>query len=96
MAEAINFPGSNFTFTAPPDRDDMRDLHTFRQHGGPCNVSCWRLTPEELEEVKRTGCVFISVHSGLVFPPIFVGSEDAVRSVVVDYGQVWKKAPSDG
>lgn len=93
MADAINFPGSNFTFTAPPDRDDVRDLHSFRQHDGPCNVSCWELRPEELDEVNRTGKVFLSVMSGLSFYPTFVGSERMVRSVVVDYGKVWDRGP---
>jgi hypothetical protein len=93
MADAINFPGSNFTFTAPPDRDDVRDLHTFRQPEGPCNVSCWQLRPDELDEVARTGCVFLSVMSGLHFYPAFVGSESVVRSVVVDYGKVWDRGP---
>lgn len=93
MADAINFPGSNFTFTAPPDSDDVRDLHTFRQPEGPCNVSCWQLRPEELDEVNRTGCVFLSVMSGLHFYPAFVGAESVVRSVVVDYGKVWDRGP---
>ena len=93
MADAINFPGSNFTFTAPPERDDVRDLHTFRQPDGPCNVSCWKLRPEDLDEVNRTGCVFLSVMSGLQFYPAFVGAESVVRGVVVDYGKVWDRGP---
>ncbi|MDE0880363.1 MAG: hypothetical protein OSB00_17155 [Sphingomonas bacterium] len=91
MAEAIDFHGSNFTFTAPPGRDDIRDLHTFRQHDGPANISCWRLTEDELAAVIRSGCVFLSVMSGRHFPPVFVGSEETVRSVVVDYGKVWDR-----
>ena len=91
MADAIDFPGSNFTFKAPEGRDDIGDLHTFRQRNGPCNVSCWRLRPEELDEINRTGCVFLSVLSGGTFFPSFVGSESTVRSVVVDYGQVWSR-----
>jgi len=97
MAHAVNFPGSNFTFTAPPDRDDIGDLHTFRQHDGPCNVSCWQLTPKELEEINRSGGkVFLSVMSGRVFFPAFVGSESVVRSVVVDYGRPWARRESEG
>ena len=91
MAQAIDFVGSNFTFVAPPGRNDIGDLHTFRQHDGPCNVSCWKLTPEEIAEVSRTGCVFLSVMSGRSFPPVFVGSEEAVRSVVIDSGKVWSR-----
>lgn len=92
MAHAIDFPGSNFTFTAPPGRDDVSDLHTFRQPNGPSNVSCWQLTPEELAEVNRTGCIWLSVMSGRAFFPTFVGSESVCRSVVVDYGPVWTRS----
>lgn len=92
MAEAVDFPGSNFRFLAPPGRDDVADLHTFRQPGGPCNVSCWKLTPEELEEVVRTGRVFLSVMSGPAFYPAFLGSESVVRGVAVDYGPVWARS----
>ena len=92
MADAIDFPGSNFTFKAPPGCDDVRDLHTFRQHDGPCNVSCWQLRPDELDDVIRSGGkVFMSNMSGLTFYPAFVGSERVVRSVVVDYGKVWDR-----
>ena len=90
MAYPVQFPGANFVFTAPAGRDDIGDLFTFRQPNGPCNVSCWKLTPEELEEVTRTGCVFLSVMSGRMFFPVFVGSEQACRSVVVDSGKVWE------
>ncbi len=90
MADAVDFKGSNFTFSAPPDRDDVCDLHTFRQHGGPCNVSAWKLRPEELEEINRTGVVYLSVMSGRTLYPAFLGSESVVRSVVVDYGAIWK------
>lgn len=93
MAEAIDFYGSNFVFKAPDGREDILDLHTFRQPNGPCNVSRWRLTEEELAEVNRTGCVWSSVMSGRIFYPAFVGSESAVCSVVIDYGAVWEREP---
>ena len=91
MAYAVNFKGSNFSFKAPEGREDVSDLHTFRQPGGPCNVSCWELSAEELAEVNRTGRVFLSVMSGSIFYPVFVGTEDVVRSVVVDYGPLWER-----
>lgn len=91
MAEAIKFPGANMVFKAPPGREDIVDLHNFRQPNGPANVSCWKLTPEELEEINRTGCVFLSVMSGNNFFPAFVGSEGVVRSVVADYGMLWER-----
>lgn len=91
MAHAVDFAGSNFTFKAPEGRDDIGDLHTFRQPNGPCNVSCWQLTAEELAEVNRTGRVFLSIMSGSIFFPAFVGSEEECRKLVVDCGQVWAR-----
>jgi len=33
----------------------------------------------------------LAVAFGPSQPPVFVGSEDEVRQVVIDYGNVWKK-----
>ena len=87
MAYPVNFKGTNFTYRAPQGRDDISDLHVFKNR--ICNVSCWELTPEELEEINRTGKVFLSSMSGDALFPAFVGSEKVVRSVVVDYGAIW-------
>lgn len=95
MAEPIDFPGSNFTFTAPPGRDDIRDLHTFRQHDGPANVSCWRFTPEEIADINRTGCAWLAVFSHRQFFPAFVGSENTTRNVVIHYGSIWHRKPAN-
>jgi hypothetical protein len=90
MASAVSFPGANMVLRAPAGQEEtVSDLHTFTN--GLCSVSCWELSPEELAEVSRTGKVFISIFSGRTQPPVFVGDEEAVRSLVVDYGGVWKK-----
>jgi hypothetical protein len=89
MAETIRFHGANTRLLAPAGVENVGELHTFTN--GCCSVSCWQLTPAEIDEVMRTGCVFVSVLSGRTQPPIFVGSEDEVRSLVVDYGGVWQK-----
>lgn len=91
MAEGIDFPGRNFTLKAPPGRTDVVDLHAFLQPDGPANVSCWRLSAEELAEVNRTGCIYLSVLLGRVFYPAFVGSESSVRALVSAYGSVWER-----
>lgn len=89
MGRPADFPGSNFTFLAPPGRDDVCDLHVFRR--GPANVSAWQLSPEELEEVNRTGKVFLSILSGDIFFPVAVGSEESIRLMVADFGPVWPR-----
>lgn len=89
MAQPVNFPGANMRLLPPQGSENVSELHTYTN--GICSVSCWELTPEELEEVARTGKVFVTILSGRTQPPVFVGDEAAVRSVVVDFGGVWKR-----
>jgi hypothetical protein len=91
MAFPVDFPGSNKVFLAPEGRDDVGSLPVFVN--GACIVSAWELTEEELQEVIRTRRVFVSSFSGMTLFPLFIGAESVVRSVVVDYGAIWKPAP---
>lgn len=93
MAKPISFLGANFIF--PSDGKLLLDQMIFRQPCGPANVSCWRLTPEELAEINRTGCVFLTVMSGSILYPCFVGSENETHAVVADTGPVWDREASD-
>lgn len=86
MAEAIRFEGCNTVLKAPAGRDDVADMFGYSYRNG--FVACWQLTPEELEEINRTGCVYVSI-MGSSIPPSFVGSRSSVRSVTVDYGGIW-------
>jgi len=87
MGYPVQFDGCNKFFAAPENRDDIGDLAVFQN--GICNVSGWELSDEEIEEIVRTKRVFISIMSGKILFPQFVGSESIVRSVVCDYGKVW-------
>ncbi|WP_454287102.1 hypothetical protein [Rhizobium arsenicireducens] len=90
MAEAIRFAGANMVLGAPEGQEETcSDLYTYTN--GACSVSCWQLSADELAEVNRTGRIFLSVFSGRTQPPVFVGDEEAVRGLVVDYGGVWAK-----
>ncbi|WP_421505516.1 hypothetical protein [Brucella pseudogrignonensis] len=93
MATAVKFAGANKELMPPTGAENISSLHTYTN--GMCSVSCWHLSPDELAEVIRTGRVFVSVFSGSSQPPIFVGGEDNVRSVVVDYGGVWARGKGD-
>lgn len=91
MGQAVKFDGANMVLRAPKGQEETcGDLHTFTN--GQCSVSCWEFSAEEISEIVRTGRVFLSVHSGHTQPPVFVGSEETVRSVVVDYGGVWRRS----
>lgn len=43
-------------------------LRTETSEGTPVVVSCWKCTPEELEEIKRTGRVWLVIY-GVTMPP---------------------------
>lgn len=83
------------TVLGPPkgmDETQVSRLPVF-SNGVDC-VSCWQLSPEELDEVKRTGRVFLLVTGmGGTMPPVYVGGEDAVRGLCADNG-VWPKVPT--
>lgn len=84
MANAVDFNGSNKTFNAPEGRDDVIPLKAFVN--GHTLITCWELTPEEREEVQRTGRVFVSQLCGNTLFPMFVGGRAAVREMAVEYG----------
>lgn len=90
MARAIDFHGSNMVLHAPKGSEEtVGDLHTYTNR--MCSVSCWELSAEELAEVAHTGRIFLSVFSGRTQPPVFLGGEEDVRGLVVDYGGVWRR-----
>lgn len=90
MATSVDFQGTNTRLLG--GADDVEDMTVFRN--GKCVVSCWQLTPEELEEVKRTGMVWLSVFSGPTSPPVCVGSEEIIRDLVGRYGGAWPRQTS--
>jgi hypothetical protein len=71
MAKPVGFDQANTVLGPPPGRADEIDPLFIYRYNGQC-VSCWRLSPEELEEVKRTGCIFVNVLSGETQPPILI------------------------
>lgn len=93
MAYAVNFTGANLVLKAPPGRDDVNDLHVMRNRR--MVVSCWQLEPEELEQVMRTGRIYLSV-LGPTQPPAFIGGEDIMRSFTADFGVMPKQENVDG
>lgn len=88
MANAVPFIGSNVVLKAPEGRDDIADLHCFRNRA--MVVSCWELEPEEIEQIAETGRVFLSI-LGPTMAPAFVGSADVMRMFTADYGALPKQ-----
>jgi hypothetical protein len=76
MAVPASFDESNAVLGKPPDmgHDECTCLSVLRtetESGTPVVVSCWKLTHEELEEVCRTGRVWLTV-VGETMPPVAV------------------------
>lgn len=87
MAQGIEFPEANTVLRAPTPEDaaagTVYDLHVHRYRdldGNPNVISCWKLSPEELEEVARTGVVWFNSW-GNTHPPISIfGHQPFVRT----------------
>ncbi len=77
---AIRFPEVNINYVA----DGCHDLPAYHGDdtgGQPVIISCWQPTPEELEEINRTGKVWLFI-VGTSQPPVSVtGHHPFVASV---------------
>lgn len=78
MAVGVEFPEANLVLAAPTPEDaaagTVHDLHVHSYRdldGNPHVISKWQLTPEELEEVKRTGVVWFGCW-GQTHPPMWI------------------------
>ncbi|MBS4056529.1 MAG: hypothetical protein KGZ82_04340 [Bacteroidales bacterium] len=56
--------------------DECASLPVFTD-GKQC-ISCWELSPEEIDKVKRTGRIWLSVMSGKTQPPVWLSAEETV------------------
>lgn len=73
---AASFDESNLVLNSPPDMncDECQPLSVFRgfnKSQTPVVISCWKITKEELEEIQRTGRVWLTV-IGETMPPALV------------------------
>jgi len=75
--EPTNFDESNKFLDKPQDMsyDDCSVLNVWQgltiDSEQPCTVSCWKVTQEELEEINKTGRVWLMVFGGGM-PPVMV------------------------
>jgi hypothetical protein len=79
MASPVQFPEANGTLGKPQGMSDEEcgPLPVYRD-GQQC-ISCWRFTPEEMEVLLQTHCVFVGVLSGQSQPPIWVKGAAPVK-----------------
>jgi hypothetical protein len=76
-----DFKEANFTYTKPATMTDEQcsDLRVFKGMAplddkgtmAPIIISRWQLSKEDLEEIQKTGCVWLSI-TGVGMPPVSV------------------------
>ena len=53
--------------------------------GGMQVITCWELSPEEIERVKQTGEIWLNVYTfGKNFPPVFLTTERKELFTITD------------
>lgn len=78
MANPVGFGGARgIADAAPGDEDKVRPLPMYMDERQI--ISCWRLTPEELDMVAKTGVVWLSVTNIGVLPPVYVSGTALVQ-----------------
>jgi hypothetical protein len=74
-----SFDAANCVLDKPPEMsydqcDPLSVLRTKTDGGNPVCISCWKVTKEELEEIIRTGRVWLTVY-GFTMPPCALTGE---------------------
>jgi hypothetical protein len=75
----VEFEQCNFTFTKPSSMTDEEclPLRVFKGQdttGVPVIISCWQFSKEDLEEIEKTGRVYLTI-CGTGMPPISLQTE---------------------
>lgn len=78
MANSVGFDGANFVFRAPENMtpEQCADLPAFVSDGQI--ISCWRLTPEEISTITKTGVVWLSI-TGMAMPPVALAATGLIN-----------------
>ena len=80
----VSFPESNKVFVKPKDMTDEQCSDLPVWYGGvpideqgnqvPAIISCWRFSKEDLEQIQKTGCIWLSI-TGVGMPPVSLFTE---------------------
>lgn len=79
MALPVGFEGANFVMLAPASMtpDECSDLPVFRD---PQQIiSCWRLSPDEIETINATGVIWLAI-IGPGMPPVRVAATGIIQT----------------
>ncbi len=75
--EGVEFKESTAVLGRPPSmtEEECGSLPIFRTEDGHC-ISCWELSDEDLETLRRTKRVWLWVWSGRTQPPVSLSVEN--------------------
>lgn len=83
MAVPASFDESTEALSRPTGMtdDECEPLSVWRgkANGLPTVISCWKLTQSELDEINRTGRVWMGI-CGQTMPPAWIAGENPFRS----------------
>lgn len=76
----VEFKYQNKVFTKPEDMTDeqCQSLNVWQgkdQSGFPNIISCWKLSEDDMNTIKETGVVWLTIVANGM-PPVYVGSEN--------------------
>lgn len=77
MAFPCGFQEANGSLGAPKGQAGVEPLIVFRN--GRETISCWKVTAEELEEIQRTGRIWVRVLGNTTFPLLVTGTKPFVE-----------------
>lgn len=92
--EPIPFKDQNGTLGRGDNHESVSELPIYRgkllidEHGttADCIISCWSLTTPEIEEITRTGRMYVGV-MGVSQPPIFAAAYSPFPRAIPDADQ---------
>lgn len=85
-----SFEQSNFVFGKPKDWTDEQcmDLPVYKGTSKdedyfetPVIISCWKLSKEDLEEINRTGIIWLNI-TGHGMPPVSLQTENPFTQTI--------------
>ena len=72
----VEFDEQNGTLSKPPSMTDEECLPLPVFRDGKDVISCWELNKEDLEEINKTGKIYLGILSGNTQPPVWLSVEN--------------------
>lgn len=95
MATSVPFNPNNKIYERPLDEGEEigNTGPLYAYNNGVLSMTCWQLSPEELEEVCKTGQVWLAVRTAnRAMRPTWLGSYLEMKRQTLDFaGGIWFK-----